>query len=436
MFDHKSIRALAKEIKVPAIDLLAMAEVNDPFYVDIPYRTAAAQWFVELRDRIDFGYRFHIRRAHYKIVSQPIPVVKPNGEAYENTDRDWGLLLQASRDARYLELIDNGAVIDNRNPGATINAEFAIANIPSIHVVGNELYEMSLPKQLDLPELILGGFKALQRYLVEIWTEKSGQNDVLLPLARRHGVNLINFDGECSETGCRDAIKRSIESGRPLRIIYLSDFDPAGRSMPVAAARKIEFWCRCHHPDLDVTVDPIALLPEQAARYGLPRTPIKTGERRAAKFEERFGLGATELDALEAVTPGELRKIVEAGILRHIDPDLPEREQTARQAINDELAEVEEEVHGRHSDAIAAVEEEYSQLRAQMSDLRERAGALWDQISEDLLAAAPYVTISDVPRPCVESDQLTPLFSSKRRYLEQLDWYRRWQGRAGAGGAP
>ena len=288
---------------------------------------------------------------------------------------------------------------------------------------------MELPETLDLPELILEGFNAQQRYLVEIWTEKSGQNDILGPLARQYGVNLINFDGESSETGCRDAIKRAIESRRPLRILYLSDFDPAGRSMPVAAARKIEFWLRHNHPSLDVTVDPLALLPEQAEHYGLPRTPIKEGERRATKFEDRFGRGATEIDALEALHPGELRKIVEAGILRHLDPDLDDRERKARRAISSLIVQAEEEVHGRYQDQIEAVHEEYSQLRQQLIDLRERAQGLWDQIADDLLDEAPYVSADDVPQAREEDDQLAPLFDSGRDYLTQIDWYRRWQGR-------
>ena len=373
MLDYDGICALAKEMKASTRDLLALAACNDPFYVDVAFRKAAALWVVDLRHRIDFGYRFHIRRAHYKIISQSIPVLRPDGRNYENTDNDWGFLLQASRDARYLELIDPESVIDNWNPAATINAEFTPAADPSIETIGGELYEMDLPETLDVPELMLRAFNAQQRYLVEIWTEKSGQNDILLPLALRYGINLVNFDGESSETGCRDAIKRAIESRRPLRILYLSDFDPAGRSMPVASARKIEFWLRHHHPDLDVTVDPIALLPEQAEHYGLPRTPIKEGERRATNFEKRFGRGATEIDALEALHPGELRKIVEAGILRHLDPGLAEREREARQAINEEIEQVEEEVHGRHQEQIDAVQEEYSQLRQQLIELRSRA---------------------------------------------------------------
>jgi hypothetical protein len=381
MLDYAGIRTVARQIRTPVTDLLALTANNDPFYAEVAFRKGAALWFVDLCRRLNFGRPFHIRRAHYKIVSQAKPILKPDGARYKNTDNDWSLLLQSSRDARYLELIDPESVIDNRNPQPIINVTFRDPARPSIQVIGGSLYEMDLPENLDLPELILDGFYAQQAYLVEIWTEKSGQNDILLPLAREYGVNLINFDGEGSESGCRDAIKRAIESRRPLRVLYLSDFDPAGRSMPVAAARKIEYWLRKNHPDLDVTVDPLALLPEQAEHYGLPRTPIKEGERRATKFEDRFGRGATEIDALEALHPGELRKIVRAGILRHYDLDLDNREHEARREIVRDIIEREEEVHAAHHEQVQAVQDEYLSLRMQLQELRERASGLWEQIA-------------------------------------------------------
>ena len=127
------------------------------------------------------------------------------------------------------------------------------------------------------------------------------------------------------------------------------DFDPAGRSMPVASARKIEFWLRHNHPDLDVTVDPLALLPEQAEHYGLPRTPIKEGESRAGKFEERFGRGATEIDALEALHPGELGRSSRPASSGISTPIWLIATREARRAIDERIEQVEEEVHGQAS---------------------------------------------------------------------------------------
>ena len=81
--------------------------------------------------------------------------------------------------------------------------------------------------------------------------------------------------------------------------------------MPVAVARKIEFALD-GATDLDIKLDPIVLLPRAVrASTGCRGRPIKETERRGALFESRFGAGATELDALEALHPGELARIVE-----------------------------------------------------------------------------------------------------------------------------
>jgi hypothetical protein len=259
---------------------------------------------------------------------------------------------------------------------------------------------------------------------------------VLGRLAERYGVNLINFDGESSEIGCRDAVRRAIEAGRPLRILYLSDFDPGGRSMPVAAARKLEYWLRTNHPDLEVTVDPIALLPEQVRHYGLPSIPMKDGERRADKFRKDFGADATELDALEALHPGELRKIVERAIWRHYDSTLHTRVREARRPIEEAIADAEAEVAEQFAEQVEALQADLSATAAQVRELRSRISEVWEEYRQALRDAAPSLAGVGIPRARNESDHLTPLFDSRRDYLTQLDFYRAWQRRAMSGGTP
>ena len=59
--------------------------------------------------------------------------------------------------------------------------------------------------------------------------------------------------------------------------------------------------------------------------YNLPRTPIKDTERRKDKFEQTFGVGATELDALEALHPGELARLLNAELDNWLDTGLQRR---------------------------------------------------------------------------------------------------------------
>jgi hypothetical protein len=439
MLDYQDIHDLARTLGCRTPDLLALSPPADPFFAGRNSRRIEAEWFAEICRTLGLGVGLHVRRAHYRAsISPPEPILKPDGTPYENTHNDWMLMVRASRDARYLRLIPSELFVDRRNPDPIINAKFRDYCFgPSIGVDGAEGFDGSywLPSEPELPTLSLDGFSTEQRYLVEIWIEKTTVHDIIEPLARRYGVNLISFGGEGSETACRAAISRARQARRPLRILYMSDFDPGGRSMPVAAARKIEYWLSADGSHIDVALDPILLLPEQVEYYGLPRIPIKASERRAAKFEANFGDGATELDALEALHPGELHRIVAHAILKYIDANLKDRQEAEADAIEEDLRGIEARVYRAFDDEISGVKERYAHIRKALKELEQDSAGLWEQIAAALAAQAPHVTQSDIPE-APEADQEAPLFDSKRHYLTQLDWYRYWQRRPDLGGAP
>ena len=334
--NYHDIKQLSAETGIGATELIALSAANDPFYAGLPSREVWARWFADIWNRFGWTTGLHLRRIHYVLVSQETPVMKPDGTAYENTENDWKLLGRASLAARYLRLVPADGLIDRRNPEPIINAvnETIAGAVPSVGIFsGHPQFDYELPADLNLDDTLLAPSLGLfghgrqtladgQPYLVELWVEKTTQNDILVPLAQRLGVNLVPGTGETSEILARAAVERAIEAERPMRILYISDFDPGGRSMPVGLARKIEFILSDAGLDLDITLEPILLLPEQCEYYRLPRTPIKPTERRAARFERRFGEGATELDALEALYPGELAAIVERECCRYIDPTL------------------------------------------------------------------------------------------------------------------
>jgi hypothetical protein len=133
---YEAIKAEAKQRRCKVTDLIALAPQNDPFYVGTPGSIALAQWFAELWERFGYSTGVHLRRVHYQIVSQDQPVMLPNGEPYENTEKCWDTLVQASGYARNLDLVDPDAFVDRRNPSAIINTPEALA-APSV------LFEMS-----------------------------------------------------------------------------------------------------------------------------------------------------------------------------------------------------------------------------------------------------------------------------------------------------
>jgi hypothetical protein len=305
---------------------------------------------------------------------------------------------------------------------------------------------------------------------VEIWCEKSTMNDILVPLARRNMVNLQTATGETSLTRCRDFVQRCKElversAGRPIRIIFISDFDPGGESMPVVAALKIEWLVQ--KTGLDIQLQPVLLTKGQCERYRLPRTPIKETEGRAARFEERHGEGATELDALEALRRGIFRQIVQDALDLFRSGKYVDAWQAAEEAAEEAISDVETKIHERHGAARDALEERLADIKMRAEDrlselqraARERAEAiarlveehfpeplgnlddvegeaeelaaeaadLTDQIDEELESEAPSVDDFDWPDP--DEGFEDPLFDSTREYVEQIDRYKNHQGK-------
>jgi hypothetical protein len=208
--------------------------------------------------------------------------------------------------------------------------------------------------------------------------------------------------------------------------------------MPVACARKIQFLCE--REELDIQVRPVVLTPEQCRDYHLPRTPIKETEARAAAFEARFGEGATELDALEALHPGELRHILIREIERYYDDTLDDRAEEAADRFRADLDDIRDEVIERHSAELdaarleyralinqcnAAIREAANRFSTQINAAAERFNAVQEEIAAELLAKAPDLPEGVDPFGGEECDD--PLFDSTRDYVEQIDRFKQHQ---------
>ena len=220
----------------------------------------------------------------------------------------------------------------------------------------------------------------------------------------RLNVTLVTGLGELSWTHCLWHLRRVLTHRRKTRILYISDFDPAGAQMPVSIARKIEFLLRRDGHDLDIRLDPIALTIEQVQRYRLPRIPIKDSDAGKKHFEDQFGEGAVELDALEAIRPGELRRIVEAAIDFYRDPTRQAwRENNAIQVeAAAQIRAVRAEVLAQHESEIAAMREAFEAMQGEIEVDQEALAA----IAEGAAARSTGVFTRRVPT--FDSDILDP----------------------------
>jgi hypothetical protein len=428
------VKALGARLDLRVTDLIALSKDRDPFYI-YGRREEWAQWFAKLWRRYGFRDGVHLRRIHYVLISQKKPVLAVGGKIYRNTERCWKDLSKGACDARYLGLVPTSAFVDRRNDEPVIRISTDTARQPEA-VVGNERVdeiEIEAPSMPELPSLQYYSPRVPQRYHLELWCEKTTVNDILMPLAEAYQLNVVTGSGETSLTACDGLVDRALQSQKPVRVLYISDFDPGGMSMPLTAARKIEHRLRREGLALDIQVRPIVLTHAQAVQFALPRTPIKDGERRAAQFEGRYGEGATEFDALEALHPGELRKIIEREILRYYDPQLGSRITAITDKIARDLGKINRRVDDQFADEIAELEADWEEIaeeyRAKVETWVDRANEVSRGITERLEELKPDLSDVELPAPAEGDEDDDPLYDSTRDYEEQIDRYKQHQGR-------
>ena len=218
---------------------LALFRRNDPFYTGTTTHYLQARWARRIYQQAGSPVPVHIRRLHYLAASRP-DIRRPDGLAYRNSPRDWDLMHHACKYARYLGLIPLEVFEDRRNSPPIIFSQACSAN-----AANGERWSKSILAGLA-DRLAAGFIGRRQRYYVELWLEKSSILDEVLPVAKKYMVNVVTSLGEMSLTAVVGLVQRVIRSNRPARIFYISDFDPAGRNMPLSVARKLEYLFRRH----------------------------------------------------------------------------------------------------------------------------------------------------------------------------------------------
>lgn len=445
------IKILQKQMGFKKInEALVLAPKNDPFNAGTSTDIKRAEWFRDIWDRFGFGAGVHLRRIHYKILSYP-DVNHWDGTPYENTEKSWEQLGICSLKARYLRYVDPGAFRDHRNPDPVINIEISEDEKAPGWWVDEELISWTVPSidtdfsgdlaYMDIPYPVVTGYEygpTDQAYHIEVWIEKSTMNDILVPLCERWGINYVTSIGFQSISSVIGMIQRIRDTEKPGRIFYISDFDPAGDRMPSAVARQVEYWITEYAPGADIALHPVALTRDQVRTYNLPRTPLKDSDARKGVFEEQYGAGAVELDALEALYPGALARIIETTISPFFDTGLPDRlrdaECEARDRLHDGwdnfMSPYRDELQAVRSDVAAVVsryQERIDHLSTQMASELEPYQERLNSIRHAVLHQAREYVISLPRRPDPDpvGDVTDYLFSSHRSYLDQLAAFKR-----------
>ena len=464
MISREELLEEARALGVTVSDIIVLANQNDPFYTGTPTQIEHAEWFAAMWDKGGYTGRkgIHLRRVHYKIATMEEDIKLPSvlrwkkedvwheTDVYVNEKSCWKFMLNAGRFARYLGLVPLDAFIDKRNPDPVIYTEWDESAGPSSEITGEwnsydyhlELPELvGLPYSLpELPRLSAGGYDEIQQgYHVEIWCEKSGMNEELIPICREYGVNLIIGLGHMSITSVCNFMERVRSANRPGRILYISDYDKKGREMPVAVARKIE-WLqhKGFYGDLDIIVEPIVLTLDQVNEYSLPH-----------KYTTKEKDWIVELDALAALREGEFERIVEDSVKRYYDPDLRKKAWEVDKDLQFELDRIGRDILRGPSDDMTDLDKEYKELledynktreefgefvsgfspqleeyKERLNDIVERAESVYTMAYTDLEGVEVPLNEYPFPDPEVEGEVENPLYDWRRDYWDQLKAYK------------
>ncbi len=162
----------------------------------------------------------------------------------------------------------------------------------------------------------------------EIWIEKDALAGAVLPVTSSYDVPLMVARGYASLSFLHSAAEHIRGLSVPVHLFHLGDFDPSGQD----AAAKIEATLREMAPMADIRFQRLAVTPAQIEEWSLPSRPTKTTDSRAKSWT---GGESVELDA---IPPGQLRKLVETAIVDLVEPRQLEVLMAAEESERDYLA--------------------------------------------------------------------------------------------------
>lgn len=326
------IQGAARGAALSLRDLTVLEICRDPYRLDTPAGHRDGAWFAEqIRRFLRPGQTIHLRGLFYLVVAAG-NVRKPDGTLVINTDKifEW-LTDEAAKAARWLGYVPFDRIVDERNaPPEFFLPEASPLSGWSLDA-GEDAY---LPDLEDaLPSVQILGFDPPQPYRLIFVGEKTSLGTELREVAEDVGGELLLPAGELSDTLVAGIAERAAADGRPAAVFYFSDFDPAGRQMPISLARKLQALRDLKYPDLQTEVHAVALTLEQVRDLDLPSTPLKEGEARADAWRAAMGHEQTEIDALLALHPGTVASLARKAVRPFWDETLQQRANAVRQGL-------------------------------------------------------------------------------------------------------
>ena len=169
--------------------------------------------------------------------------------------------------------------------------------------------------------------------------------------------------------------------------------------MGISVARKLQAFSELLGP-FEFEMHRVALTPDQVRELGLPSTPLKDTEKRAARWEQAMGTEQIEIDSAIALRPDDLARIAREAMDPFFDETLADRTEDARQEW---LAGAQEIIDG-------GLDGDKDQLLAAAEGKLGRARTLIDEVGESLKTTAELGDLPEFepPEPAVPVGDALP----------------------------
>lgn len=455
---REQIKELAQENNIKIKDLLALTPSYDPFYIGSPADHKRAEWASDLfrwviskwdRRRhqlqqigVYVGEKPHLRAIHYLLTTGYPDPTRFDGKPYHGTNKDWTSLQDCFKKARILGLVPFGAIADRKHPAVNRYLEREMDDtivLPTEPIANNtftfEDLSFSIKNTLkDNLETMAWeeNHRSITKRIpvhIEIWTEK--RREVVSAIAQEYFVNVQDAVGQQSYENVYSLLQRAHNDsqGKPIRILYLSDFDPRGDMvMTVGVARLLEWfnYMADDFKDMDIKLRKIILTQDQVQEYDLPSAPVKETESMASRWHDKVGEGICEIDSIETLFATEMVDILRTELGRYIPQDILEY----FAQYNDQFNSLLTSYNMMLEDNIQAVLNSVSDsLMAQIKPILGKVDQEMEiDMTDELDDLTDHIESFEVPDWEVDDGEDEWLFDSSREYTDQLQHYKEVRG--------
>jgi hypothetical protein len=224
-------------------------------------RAQLEQLDAQILEVINEDHPQSVRHLYYRMTDPRLP------EHVEKTDAGYDQVWYRVRELRRNGRLPYGWITDASRYGYLVNTFDDAADF--LRRVSS-LYRSSPWAQSDV--------------YVEVWTESRSIAAVIQEDCEELAVPLYPAGGFTSISLAYQSAEHinAKSRGRPVRILYVGDYDPAGVLIDVALEREL----RQHLDDsIDFEVIRLGITAQQVAQFDLPKKQRKTGDRRSLHVE-------------------------------------------------------------------------------------------------------------------------------------------------------